>query len=335
MHIGRSYRVGEFLDWTRRSIYVLVALGTVPVVLYHVFGQRWLGIPWTAVVLLGTATAFIVGFKNIQTYNRMWEARQVWADIVAASRGWGTMARDFANDAQRTREIVDRHLAWLTALRYEMRQPRPWETASDPYNAEYARHYTVAEHMAPLETELARYLSPAELARVMRARSKPSLIAALQGAAAKDLFSRQQIVVLQFIHLQREVKELFILQGRSERIKDFPYPRQYATVSKLFVRLFCILLPFGLLGEFDKLNQGVEGLMKGQMIWLVIPFSVLVSWVYTSLEQVGEVTENPFQGSSNDVPISQLAREAQIDILQMVGEANLPPALAPQDNVAL
>ena len=334
MHIGRSYRLGEFLDWTRRRIYLLVALGTVPVVLHHVLGQKWLAIPWTAVALLGTAAAFIVGFKNIQTYNRMWEARQVWADIVAATRGWGMMAQDFVSEPRKSREIADRHLAWLTALRYEMREPRRWETAGAAYNAEYARRFRVPEHEAPLDAELAKYLSAAELTLVMRAQNKPARIAALQGTAVKELFAQQQIVVLQFIHLQRELKELFILQGRSERIKDFPYPRQYATVSRLLVGL-CLLLPFGLLGEFEKLNAGVEGFMKGSMVWLAIPFSVLVSWVYTSLEQVGEVTESPFQGSANDVPISQLSRGAEIDMMQMVGEEQLPPPLAPQGDVVL
>jgi hypothetical protein len=77
MHIGRSYKLAEFLDWTRRDVYTLILFGIVPVVGYQIGDQKWLGIPWTVVALLGTATAFIVGFKNLQTYNRAWEARQI------------------------------------------------------------------------------------------------------------------------------------------------------------------------------------------------------------------------------------------------------------------
>ena len=124
-------------------------------------------------------------------------------------------------------------------------------------------------------------------------------------------------------------------QGRSERIKNFPYPRQYATINGLFVKLFCILLPFGLLQEFDKLNDGVTGFLEGNMVWLVIPFSVLISWVFTSLEQVGESTENPFEGSANDVPISQMSRAVEIDIREMLGETDLPPVLHPKNNIIL
>ena len=60
-------------------------------------------------------------------------------------------------------------------------------------------------------------------------------------------------------------------------------------------------------------------------MWLVIPFGVLISWVFTSLDQVGESTENPFEGSANDVPISQMSRAVEIDIREMLAETDLPP----------
>jgi len=77
MNVGRGYRLSEFMVWTRREIYVLVALGLVPVCLYQLAHWRWLSEPWTVVALIGTATAFIVSFKNTQTYGRTVEAQQV------------------------------------------------------------------------------------------------------------------------------------------------------------------------------------------------------------------------------------------------------------------
>jgi predicted membrane chloride channel (bestrophin family) len=104
MHTGTSYKLSEFLKWTRRDLYVLMVLGVVPVVAYQIGNIKWLGIPWTVVALLGTATAFIVGFKNLQTYNRTWEARQIWGDIISSSRAWGTMSRDFFDNAEQSKE---------------------------------------------------------------------------------------------------------------------------------------------------------------------------------------------------------------------------------------
>jgi ion channel-forming bestrophin family protein len=287
------------------------------------------------VAMLGTATAFIVGFKNIQTYNRTWEARQIWGEIQSSSRAWGTMSRDFFSNPEKSKELIYRHFAWLTAMRYQMRGTRPWETTGKAHNAEYQRFYLVPERETALETELAKYLSPEELKPVLAATNKPAQIMALQSKTIKGLFARQEIVVLQFVDMQRSIKEFFVQQGRSERIKDFPYPRQFAVISAMFVRLFCLLLPFGLLGEFDDLDESVEGVMKGNMIWLVVPFSVLISWMFTSLDRVGESTESPFEGSANDVPISQMCRAVEIDLREMLGETDLPPLMQPKNNIVL
>jgi putative membrane protein len=158
---------------------------------------------------------------------------------------------------------------------------------------------------------------------------------ALQSETLKELYNNQEIVPLQFVDMQRTIKEFYLQQGRSEDIKNFPYPRQYAIINTLLVRLFCFLLPFGLLKEFDRLNESISGVMHGNMVWLVIPFSVIVSWMYTSLGQVGESTENPFEGSPNDVPISQICRTIEIELREMLGEKDLPPLQEPQHDIIM
>ena len=335
MHSGKSYTLSEFLLWTRRNIYTTLFIGIIPVVLYQIADLKWLAIPWTVVALLGTATAFIVGFKNTQTYNRTWEARQIWGSILNNSRAFGTMSRDFFNNSEKTKELVYRHFAWLTALRYAMRDGRAWETTNKAYNTEYKAFYDIPERETPLETELAKYISTDELKYILTTKNKATQLMSLQSKTIKELFVNKEIDSYQFVEMQKAIKDFYDQQGRSERIKNFPYPRQFATINSFFIKLFCILLPFGMLKEFDKLNDSIDGIMKGNMIWLVIPFSVLISWVYTSLEQVGESTENPFEGSANDVPISQMSRAIEIDMREMLGETDLPPALQPKNNIIL
>ena len=263
MHTGKSYKLLEFLVWTRREIYVLIVLGVLPVIAYQIGNLKWLGIPWTVVALLGTATAFIVGFKNQQTYNRAWEARQVWADIVSSSRGWGMMSRDFPDNAAKSRELIYRHLGWLAALRYQMREERPWETIVKGTNAEYLKYYSIPEIEVPLEEELRKYLPEAELKHILAAGSKATRLMALQSKAVKELLASQVIVISQFVDMQKVIRDFLSQQGRCERVKDFPYPRQFATINSFFTKLFCVLLPFGLLREFDRLNDSVDGVMKG------------------------------------------------------------------------
>lgn len=336
MHIGTAYKLSEFLVWTRRNIFRLLPIGILPVVLYHVLGWRWVGLPWTVVALLGTAAAFLVGFKNTQTYNRTWEARQIWGAILNSSRAWGVQCRDFVvGNPAAVKTLVYRHFAWLTALRYQMREPRAWENATKAHNVEYSRFYKIPERETPLEAELAKYLDAGELKYVLSTKNRAAQIMSLQSKSLRELADAGQLDNFRFLELEKLVRDFYDQQGRSERIKNFPYPRQFATINHLFIWLFCILLPFGMLRDFDKLNEGMAGILHGHMIWFVVPFSMLISWVFTSLEQVGESTENPFEGGANDVPISQMSRTIEIDMREMLGETDLPPAVQAVNNLVL
>ncbi|MGF6928835.1 putative membrane protein [Chitinophaga sp. W2I13] len=335
MHVGKSYKFGEFLFWTRRKVYVLLVLSIVPVVLYETCGLEWISIPWTVVALLGTATAFTVGFKNTQTYNRTNEAQQVWTSIVSFSRSWGLFSRDFFSSPATTKELIYRHMAWLTALRYEMRSSRPWETVDKKHNTEYQRLFHVAERETPLEAELGKYISNEELQEVLAASSITARILSNQGKLLRICYDEQQMQIAQFLEMEKGLKEFYISQAKCEQLKNSPYPRQYAIVNRFFIRLFCLLLPFGLLKDFDQFNEVVDGVMKGHMVWLVVPFSIMISWMYTSLEQIGESTENPFEGSANDVPLTKICRDIEIELRELLEEKDLPPKLYPQNNILL
>jgi putative membrane protein len=151
---------------------------------------------------------------------------------------------------------------------------------SKSYNEEYKAFYTIPERETTLEEELKKYLSAEELVYILSTKNKAAQRLSLQSKTIKELYANQEIDSYLMVEMQKMLKEFYDHQGKSERIKNFPYPRQFATINTFFIRLFCILLPFGLLKEFDKLNEGIEGVMKGYMVWLVIPFSVLISWIY-------------------------------------------------------
>ena len=154
--------------------------------------------------------------------------------------------------------------------------------------------------------------------------SRAVQVLSLQSKDMRELLADGSLTVSQFAELQRLIRELIEQQSRSERIKNFPYPRQHAFINSLFVWILCFLLPFGMIGEFERLNDVVDGWAKGNMVWLSVPLSLLISWMYTSLDQVGESTENPFEGGANDVPISRICEEIEAELREMLGETNVP-----------
>jgi putative membrane protein len=197
-----------------------------------------------------------------------------------------------------------------------------------PQNVAYQRgRYAVAEWTGDLGADLAALVGPGEAARVLRAANRATQLVALQSAEIADLAARGALEPNRHVALARVLADLYEQQGRCERIKNFPYPRQFASINLFFVRLFVGLVPLGLLGEFQKLGDGA--------VWLTVPFSAVVGWVFTGLERVGQSTENPFEGSANDVPITALSRTIEIDLREILGEADVPPPLAPERDILM
>ncbi len=328
MHIGNRYKLSEFILWTRRDIYVLFVLATIPTVLYQVFDCAWLAIPWVPVALIGTAAAFNVGFKNTQTYNRLWEARQIWGAIINTSRAWGIMTKDFVKaDLLTHQELIYRHCAWLTALRFQLREPRSWENTHKPHNVEYRSFYKVPEWETKLEQELQKYLTDKELSYILSKKNRATQLIQLQSKHLKELRESGHIEALEYIEMEQRLADLYDHQGKCERIKNFPYPRQFSSINLYLIWLFVCTIPFGMLFEFQKLGE--------HFVWLTIPFSVVVSWAFTSMERVGEATENPFEGGSNDIPMAALSRTIEIDLRDMLDEKDLPEPVKPVHNILM
>jgi ion channel-forming bestrophin family protein len=116
------------------------------------------------------------------------------------------MSRDFVDHAEQSTELVYRHLAWLTALRYQLREHRAWETTSQAHHAEYLKYYSIPERQTALATELAKYLPDAELKQILATGSKATQIMSLQSQTIKGLFASQAIVMAQFVDMHRSIK---------------------------------------------------------------------------------------------------------------------------------
>lgn len=333
MYIGKRFPFWGTVYWSRNYILLFIIIDVIPIIAYKFLGWHWLAIPWQPVALVGIGVSFYLGFKNNSSYDRQWEARKIWGGIVNASRTFTIMTRDFItnehakekitqNELNRIhKSIVHRHVAWLKALTYQLRAPKPWEHTSK--NDDLLRKEAGIHHEDDHFKKLKPYISSDEYSYLMTKGNKASHVLSLQSKEILKLKFAGQIEDFRHMELEKMLGELYTLQGKSERIKNFPFPRQYATINYIFVWTFLLLLPFGMLNIF---NNGFSDIVS---VWLVLPFTVLVSWVFILMEMIGEYSENPFEGLHNDVPISTMARDIEIDIRQMLDETDLPKPIEP------
>ncbi|MEO0572812.1 MAG: bestrophin family ion channel [Bacteroidota bacterium] len=356
MYTKRIFPVRGVIRWTRRHIFLFLVLAAIPVFLFEIFRWKWLHVPWLPLSVLGTAVAFIVSFKNNASYDRLWEARKIWGGIVNASRSWTIMVKDFITNRDTKhpknekelmaikRELVHRHVAWLTALRYQLRKDKPWEThlKEGKSNREFrAKRYTVYEDTQAIEEVIAPYISKEEMDGIFAKGNQASQLLGIQSRRLGELMNEGHIEDFRHMEMMSMLTEFYTLQGKSERIKNFPYPRQFATLNYIFVWIFILLLPFGIMEEFEgignriveylqtnpayfEFTQNLQLFIGRHFVWFSIPFSALISWVFHTMEAIGENTENPFEGGPNDVPITDLSRGIEIDIRQLIDDDGIP-----------
>lgn len=322
MHTGHRYTLFQTLRWSRRNLVLPMLWATVVTVLYEIIGWE-LRIPLLPLTTISGAVAFYLGFKNNASYDRMWEARKIWGAIVNASRSWAYGSRDLISrvhggstmDTELARirnRLVLRHVAWMDALRHQLRQVKSWEHSGEIYTR---MRSSVAEYQEDLESVLGENISNVETKEVLAQINPAARLLANQSRDLAELRSRQLLDGFSHIHLQGLLDELMTQQGKAERIKNFPFPRQYSTVNSYFALLLVILTPFGMLSPFEEIGT----------VWLNVPFSGIVAWVFLTTDQIGGWSENPFEGLTNDVPITTMARGIERDVRQIAGISDLPP----------
>src|SRR5690606_16841009 len=118
-----------------------------------------------------------------------------------------------------------------------------------------------------------------DLTYVLSKQNRATQLIALQSEQLRSLHAAGALETYTYVEMARRLADLYDHQGKCERIKNFPYPRQFASINLFFTWLFAMMLPFGMLQEFQRLGH--------DMVWLNIPFSVIVGWVFISMERVG------------------------------------------------
>ena len=315
MYVRNNIRFTTWWPYMRGPLLIFTLYDCAICLLYGPLNIRALDIPWTPIATLGTAVAFYIGFKNNGSYDRFWEGRQLWGSIVNLSRMWSIRVFDYvmatpnevipdpAELQHLHRRLLYRHIAWVNALRLHLRRQ-------------------TNEHW---DTDVAPFLDPVESTAVRRLSNPPTHLLRRQSEELRELHQRGLLTQLRQISLLETIQDLLNAQGGCERIKNTPFPRQYAFFSFLFVWVFAAILPLGLVEEFDKMGPN--------HIWMMVPVGVLLSMVFNTIEVVGHISENPFDNQINDVPITSICRTIEIDLRELMGDEKLPAKLEPVNDV--
>ncbi len=339
MYVRRNIKWNVILRFAWMNLLFFTIWGTAVVWVHHYFDHQGtnIAIPFLPLSTIGIAVAFYLGFKNNSAYDRFWEARKIWGGIVNYSRTWGNQVKSFITRHESTESIssaelqdihqrlIYRHIAWLYALTMQLRMPTSFSLKHTKSVKTYSKGSPEREHW---DKDVGKLLDEKEYADLIERRNTATQLIRRQGEELKNLLEHKGLLNhFRHMEMMRVLEEFYNLQGKCERIKNTPFPRQYAFFSKIFTWIFIILLPFGLVGQFAEMGHAFS--------FLTIPFSVLISWIFVTMEIVGDNSEDPFENFVNDVPMTALSRTIEIDLREMLGETELPPKVQPVNDILL
>lgn len=344
MVISKNIHPIKLILWTWHHVLWLSVFSGVIAFVYH-YGFLEVQLPWLPTSVIGTAVAFYVGFKNNSAYDRMWEARKIWGAIVNSSRAWGSYVDGYVSTqfsdtkigdeiiGETKKRLIYRHIAWLYALRSQLLVTAPWEHAAQQNHiGRHAKYYQKKFGIGLVDDEVTRielqsFLPGEEHDQLVESVNTATQIINEQARDLQTLRNKKFIDDFRHMELMKVLYHFYEHQGKCERIKKFPLPRQYANISRYFVGIFISLLPFSMVPEMQKLGEW------GLILSIVI--TTLIGWVYVMMEIVGDYSENPFQGMANDIPMLSLCRTIEIDLREILGEKDLPSPIQAKDNILM
>ena len=288
---------------TRAEIIFVSILTVVISVTDEFFQVREIAIPLAIPSILGTAISLILAFRTGQSYGRWWEARTVWGAIVNDSRTLLRQLLSFVQPpAEETHEatllikkITYRQIAWCYALGRSLREQ---------------------EVLKGLDT----LLHPEDMALAKKHDNMPNALLQMHAADLKFIFQRSWINEYQQIQLDETLTRLCDAMGKSERIKNTVFPATYSLIVHLFLYLFILLLPFGLVDELG---------------FIQIPLVITVAMAFFLIEKTAIHLQDPFEKIPTDTPVTSIARTIEINLKQMLNETQVPGKIKPQEDFYL
>jgi putative membrane protein len=245
--------------------------------------------------LLGLTLAIFLGFRNSVAYQRWWEGRTLWGDLVIAARNLTrqTMAFMPALPIAERQQLVHGLIGFTHALRHHLRGTDP-----DP--------------------DLRRWLSGEAFAAAIASPNPPNAVLGMLGEAYVQSARVAGIDSMLLVEMDRELNQLSHVLGGCERIKGTPIPFAYILLLHRTVHVYCFMLPFCLI---DSLG------------WLT-PLAVgVLAYTFFGLDAIGAQIEDPFDLLPNDLPLDAISRNIEINLCSMIGDPDVPAPLEPKDYV--
>ncbi|MDU9414269.1 bestrophin family protein [Pseudomonas sp. zfem005] len=273
---------GSIIPAIWRKVLFTVLISSVVVATHGTLYHYKVILTATPFTLWGLTLAIFLGFRNTVAYQRFWEARTLWGELLIVTRNLTRQLLSLTPTMAPTerRRLVDALAAFSHALRDHLRG------GGDG-------------------ADMQRLLDEPTRAQLAGKGNVPSVLLGLIGqrvmAASREAGAGEMVQAT----LDEQLSRLSYVLGGCERIKNTPIPYPYILMLHRIVHVYCFLLPFCLVDAIG---------------WFT-PFAVCVlAYTFFGLDALGDQISDPFDTQPNDLPLNAMCRNIEITVLELLDE---------------
>lgn len=146
-------------------------------------------------------------------------------------------------------------------------------------------------------------------AHQIQAVNIPNAILDQHSDKVRELANDSLISDFKQVQLNETIARLCDSMGRCERIKNTVFPRSYSLLVHTLIYVFAILLPLGM----QDVQVGIE-----------IFLTILIPILFVAIEKTAIIMQDPFENTPVDTPMTSLAQTIEINLLERIGEKDVP-----------
>ncbi|MEQ8907148.1 bestrophin family ion channel [Ekhidna sp.] len=228
--------------------------------------------------ILGVILGLFLVLRTNTAYDRWWEGRKLWGQLVNDTRQLAIKITTFLpEDAKEDRLFFKKMIPNITfAMKHHLRN-------------------------SILVGEMDFYDEKCK-DRIINSNHRPNIINKILMERVVQLNKSGVLSADKLFIVDKEIKGFTDIIGACERIKSTPIPYSYSMFIKKFLFIYCITLPMTFIGEFGYWS----------IILVVVAFYFLMS-----VELISEEIEDPFGKDINDLPLDELCVKIKKNIIEI------------------
>ncbi len=229
--------------------------------------------------ILGVILGLFLVLRTNTAYDRWWEGRKLWGQLV--------------NDSRQIAIKVDAFLP------KEATEDREYFRRMIPNAAfaikEHLRDSILIGEMDTINDEIKN--------RIIKSKHRPNMVNRLLYDRVMKCMKEGTLTAEQLFILDKELKGFTDIVGACERIKSTPIPYSYSMFIKKFLFIYAITLPVSFMWDFGY--------------WTV--FIVMLAFYFlVSIELISEEIEDPFGTDINDLPLNEIALKIKRNVSEIL-----------------